>query len=200
LLVQTISSSIYANNTLIFVIEDDAQDGADHVDSHRTVAFVAGAYVKQHALVSTQYNTINFLRTIEEVLGIPPMNLNDALASPMADIFNTTASNWRFSATPSPYLYATQLPLPESAGLIVPKSTHSAKYWARVTKDMDFSDADRVDAAVYNRILWKGLMGNRPYPAGPTGLDLRQNRKELLASYQRSLKQGTPQKPKTSTN
>jgi hypothetical protein len=65
---------------------------------------------------------------------------------------------------------------------------------------MDFSEADRVDSAAYNRILWKGMMGNRPYPAGPTGLDLRQNRKELLANYQRSLKQKSAQKPKTVTN
>jgi DNA-binding beta-propeller fold protein YncE len=200
LLVQTIANSIYANNTLIFVIEDDAQDGADHVDSHRTVAFVAGAYVKQHTLVSTQYNTLDFLRTMEEVLGIPQLNLNDALARPMADIFNTTPSNWSFIATPSPYLYATQLPLPQPAGVIVLKSTHSAKYWAQVTKGMDFSDADRVDPAVYNRILWKGMMGDRPYPAGPTGLDLRKNRKELLASYRRPLKQEAAQKPKTVTN
>jgi hypothetical protein len=197
LLVQKIATSIYANNTLVFVIEDDAQDGADHVDSHRTVAFVAGAYVKQHALVSTQYNTINFLRTIEEVLNLEPMNLNDALARPMADIFNTTPSNWSFTATPSPYLYATQLPLPQPAGVILVKSTHDATYWARVTKGLDFSDADRIDSAVYNRILWKGMMGDRPYPAGPTGLDLRQNRKELLANYRRSLKQEAAQKPKT---
>jgi DNA-binding beta-propeller fold protein YncE len=200
LLVQTIASSIYANNTLIFVIEDDAQDGADHVDSHRTVAFVAGAYVKQQTLVSTQYNTLDFLRTMEEVLGIPQLNLNDALARPMADIFNTTPSNWSFTATPSPYLYATQLPLPQSAGVILVESTHNAKYWAQVTKGMDFSDADRVDPAVYNRILWKGMMGDRPYPAGPTGLDLRQNRKELLANYRRSLKQEAAQSPKTVTN
>jgi hypothetical protein len=162
---------------------------------------VAGAYVKQDAVVSTPYNTLDFLRTVEEVLGIPPMNLNDALAQPMADIFNTTPSNWTFTATPSAYLYATSLPLPpQAAGLIVPKSTHSAKYWARVTKDMDFSDADRVDAAAYNRILWTGLMGNRPYPPGPTGLDLRQSRAKLLVSYQRSRKQIAAQKSKTGDN
>ena len=67
---QKIANSIYANNTLIFVIEDDAQDGGDHVDSHRTIAFVAGAYVKQEAVVSTPYTTLDFLRTIEEVLGL----------------------------------------------------------------------------------------------------------------------------------
>ena len=186
LLVQKIANSRYANNTLIFVIEDDAQDGGDHVDSHRSIAFVAGAYVKQGALVSTQYNTINFLRTMEEVLGLPPMNLNDALARPMADIFNTTPSPWSFTATPSPILYSTALPLPpKPAGLIVPKPTHDAKYWARVTKGMDFTSEDRFDFARYNRILWKGLMGNKPYPAAPTGMDLRQNREELLARYQR---------------
>jgi DNA-binding beta-propeller fold protein YncE len=190
LLVQKISTSIYANNTLIFVIEDDAQDGGDHVDSHRTIAFVAGAYVKQGAVVSTLYNTLNFLRTMEEVLGLPQLNLNDALASPMADIFNTTPTAWSFTATPSAYLYNTSLPLPpKAASLRVPKSMHSAQYWARVTRGMDFSDADRVDPAVYNRILWKGMMGDRRYPAGPTGLDLRQDREKLLASYRQSLKQ-----------
>jgi hypothetical protein len=138
---------------------------------------------------------------MEEVLGIPQLNLNDAVARPMADIFNTTPTAWSFTATPSAYLYNTSLPLPpQAASLRVPKSTHGAQYWARVTKGMDFSDADRVDPAVYNRILWKGMMGNRPYPAGPTRLDLRQNREKLLASYRRSLKQEAAQKPKTVTN
>jgi len=82
----------------------------------------------------------------------------------------------------------------------VPKSTHNAKYWAQVTKGMDFSDADRIDSAVYNRILWKGMMGNKPYPAGPTGLDLRQDRERLLASHRRSLKQEAAQKPKADTD
>jgi YVTN family beta-propeller protein len=146
LLIQKISTSIYANNTLIFVIEDDAQDGGDHVDSHRTTAYVAGAYVKQGALVSTQYNTLDWVRTIEEVLGLPPMNLNDALARPMTDIFNTSPSTWTFIATPSAILYNAQLPLPPKvAGLIVPKTTHNAKYWARATKGMDFKDEDLVD-------------------------------------------------------
>ncbi|MFI5329985.1 MAG: bifunctional YncE family protein/alkaline phosphatase family protein [Desulfobaccales bacterium] len=186
LLVEKISKSRYANDTLIFVIEDDSQDGGDHVDSHRSIALVAGAYVKQGVLVSTQYNTINFLRTIEEVLGLPPMNLNDALARPMADIFNTTPSPWSFTATPAPILYRTALPLPSKpAGLIVPKPTHDLKYWARVTEGMDFTSEDRFDFARYNRILWEGLMGNKPYPAAPTGMDMRQNRAELLARYHR---------------
>jgi hypothetical protein len=184
LLVEKISKSKYANNTLIFIIEDDAQDGPDHVDSHRSIAFVAGAYVKQGALVSSSYNTINFLRTIEEVLGLSPMNLNDALARPMSDIFNTQPSPWSFTAVPAPILYNTQLPLPPKAtGLIVPKSTHDAKYWAQVTQGVDFTSEDRMDFASYNRILWEGLMGDLPYPAAPTGIDLRQNRAELIANH-----------------
>jgi hypothetical protein len=112
-----------------------------------------------------------------------------------------TPSDWSFAAKPSNYLYATSLPLPpQTAGLHVPQSTHSAQYWAQVTRGMDFSDADRIDSADYNRILWKGLMGNKPYPAGPTGLDLRHNRSKLLASYQRSQKKAAPQKPKAATN
>jgi YVTN family beta-propeller protein len=190
LLVQKVANSRYANNTLIFVIQDDAQDGGDHVDSHRSVAFVAGAYVKQGALVSTQYNTIDFVRTIEEVLGLPPLNLNDALARPMADVFDMTPSPWSFTAAPSALLYNARLPLPRKpARLIVPKPPYGRGYWTRVTKGMDFTSEDRFDFASYNRILWKGLMGNQPYPSAPTGIDLRQSREELLARYRRSLKQ-----------
>jgi len=167
LLVQKIANSIYAQNTLIFVIEDDAQDGADHVDSHRTIAIMAGPYVKQGAVVSTAYNTVDFIRTMEEVLGVKQfLNLNDALGHPMADVFTTTPKAWSFTATPSAYLYATALPLPAApTGMKIPRSTHDAVYWARVTKGLDFSDADRVDPLLYNRILWKGMMHNRPYPA-----------------------------------
>ena len=201
LLVQKIANSAYANNTLIFVVEDDAQDGGDHVESHRSTAFVAGAYVKQGALVSTPYNTINFLRTMEEVLGLPPMNLNDALARPMADIFTTTPNKWSFTATPSAYLYDTDLPLPpQPDDLIVPQVTHNAGYWAQVTKGMDFTAEDRVDPAEFNRILWKGLMGDKPYPATPSGKDLRQNREQLLERYRQALKEKAAQAPKAGTN
>jgi len=179
LLIQKIANSIYANSTLIFVVEDDAQDGADHVDSHRTVALVAGAYVKRGAVVSTPYNTINLIRTMEEVLGLPPMNLNDAVAAPMADIFNTNPSSWSFTAAPSAYLYSTKLLLPpKPVGMAVLKPAHNAKYWARVTRGMNFSDADLVDPAGFNRILWKGLMGNKPYPPTPNGGEQEESGRE----------------------
>ncbi|MGD0415887.1 MAG: putative Ig domain-containing protein [Terriglobales bacterium] len=197
LLVQKIANSpVYKSNTLIFVVEDDAQDGGDHVDSHRTTAYVAGAYVR-NALVSTAYNTIDFVRTMEEVLGLQPMNLNDAVANPMTDVFNTVPNReWSFTATPASILYCTNLPLPQPAQPCN-NPTPDAKYWARVTKGMDFTDADRVDGGVFNRILWKGMMGDKPYPAAPTGKDLRQNREKLLADHRRSLTREAEQKPKT---
>jgi DNA-binding beta-propeller fold protein YncE len=196
LLVQKIANSpIYNNNTLIFIVEDDAQDGGDHVDSHRSTAYIAGAYVK-NGVVSTAYNTLDFIRTMEEVLGLPPMNLNDALATPMTDIFTTTPATWSFTATPAAILYCTKLPLPGPAQPCN-NPTPNVAYWSRVTKGLDFSDADLVDGGQFNRILWKGMMGSRPYPATPTGLDLRQNRAQLLAHYQQSKQQRLRKTSKT---
>ena len=185
LLVEKISKSVYKDNTLIFVIEDDSQDGGDHVDSHRSIAFIVGPYVKHGAVVSTAYNTVDFVRTIEEVLGLKPLNLNDSVAVPMANIFDETLRNWTYKAIPSALLASTTLPIPKSAfaGLKPMTSTHNAQYWAEVTKGMDFSAEDRIDFAKYNHIIWKGLMGNKPYPEQPTGLDLRANRNRLLARH-----------------
>ena len=199
LVVQTIANSpIYKNNTLIFVVEDDSQDGGDHVDSHRTTAFVVGAYVR-NGVVSTAYTTLDFVRTMEEVMGLPPMNLNDALATPMSDVFNTTPTAWSFTATPSAILYCTSLPLPGPA-LPCRNPTPDFRYWARVTKGMDFSDADRVDDDTFNRVLWRGMMGNRPYPSRPSGKDLSHNREKLLADYRRSLERRTASTSKPAGN
>src|SRR4029077_8463221 len=74
LLIEKVAHSRYAKDTLIFVIEDDAQDGPDHVDAHRSVAFIAGPYVKQHAVVSDRYTTVSMIRTMEEILGLQPLN------------------------------------------------------------------------------------------------------------------------------
>jgi DNA-binding beta-propeller fold protein YncE len=194
LLIQKIANSpIYKNNTLIFVVEDDAQDGGDHMDSHRTTAYVAGAYVK-NAVVSTPYTTLNFVRTMEEVLGLPPLNLNDALAAPMSDIFNTAPSSWTFTAIPAAILYCSQLPLP-SSNTPCNDPSPDVTYWVRVTKGMNFTDADLVDGETFNRVLWKGMMGKKPYPSRPSGKDLRQNRDKLLAHYRQSLQPKAMPKP-----
>jgi len=185
LLVQTIASSQYASDTLIFVIEDDSQDGGDHVDSRRSIAFIVGPYVKRKVVVSMQYNTTDFVRTIEAVLGIGPMNLNDALAVPMADVFDLNQTTWSYTATPSPFLAGTTLPItfPPSTAKLFP--AHDVKYWAKVTAGMDFGAEDRIDFNRYNHILWTGLMGNKPYPEESSGKDLRKDRAKLLAEYQK---------------
>ncbi len=190
LLVQKIAHSRYAKDTLIFVIEDDSQNGADHVDSHRSVAWIIGPYVKHHAVVSTPYNTLDFIRTMEAILGLKPLNISDALAAPMADVFDVNQSpSWTYRTTASAALADTGLPLPAAAANLKPlKSKHDAAYWARVTKGMNFSVEDDFNFARYDRILWRGLMGNRPYPAQPTGLDLRHNRAELLSRYRMAQK------------
>jgi hypothetical protein len=83
----------------------------------------------------------------------------------MTDVFDLTQAAWTYAATPSAYLYGTQLPLPApAAGLKVPKPTHTAAWWAARTRGMDFSAADRVNPDLFNRIVWRGLMGNQPYP------------------------------------
>jgi hypothetical protein len=111
LIAETVAKSRYKDNTLIFVIEDDSQDGPDHVDSHRSTAFVIGPYVNQGAVVSKRYNTVRMLRTIEDILGIPHLNLNDEWANPMSAVFNEKKKAWSYSAIVPPVLCSTQLPV-----------------------------------------------------------------------------------------
>lgn len=171
LLVQAVSESRYADDTLIIITEDDCQDGPDHVDSHRATTYFVGPYVKKRAVVSTHYSQVNALRTIEDILGTQHINLNTAFQRPMADVFDIRASGkWSFVAEASTVLQGTELAR-AARGLgarfakgprVQPK--HDARYWAAVTARFDFSEADRVPPAEFNRVLWQGLMGDKPYP------------------------------------
>src|SRR5262249_13643708 len=91
LCIEKVSNSPYADSTLVFIIEDDAQNGGDHVDAHRSIAYIVGPYVKQGAVVARDYTTVNMVRTIEDVLGLEPMGLTDGLATPMANVFELRA-------------------------------------------------------------------------------------------------------------
>jgi YVTN family beta-propeller protein len=189
LVVDKIAHSPYAKSTLIFIIEDDAQDGPDHIDAHRSIALVAGPYVKQGELVSERYTTVSMIRTIEEILGVPPQNLHDAGVRPMIGIFDLTKKNWTYTAAPSSLLLGTQLPfeLVESNvrradAVEALKPLHDTAWWAERTRGFDFTDADRNDSALYNRVLWEGTMGSKPYPTARSGLDLRHDRDVLLKS------------------
>jgi DNA-binding beta-propeller fold protein YncE len=189
-LIEDVAHSPFANSTVVFIVEDDAQNGPDHVDAHRSPALIAGAYVKQSAVVSTHYTTVNVLRTIEDLLGMKPMGINDDVIEPMADVFTTEYKPWTYTATVPEVLRSTQLPVGKgavgnAAGAATSgayaKPRHDAAYWAAKTKGMDFSVEDRVDPAKFNRIVWYGLVGDdTPYPAERSGIDLRENRRELL--------------------
>jgi hypothetical protein len=175
-LVAAVAGSPYAQSTLIFVIEDDAQDGPDHVDAHRSTMFVVGPYVKQGAVVSTPYETISVVRTIEDVLGFGPLGLYDALAKPMSDVFDTTLdpSTFKYTATTSGALSGTGALAQRDRSRLreyyaALKRGHDWKYWERVSKGQNFSREDDLDVEAYNRALWKGLMGSKPYPTRRTG-------------------------------
>jgi YVTN family beta-propeller protein len=177
LLVETVAHSPYAKDTLIIVIEDDCQDGADHVDSHRSTTYFVGPYVKQGAVVSTFYSQPNVLRTIEDIFGTEHINLNTYYARPMADLFDIKSSGkWDFRAEAStllmPILAKPIAPISKGGGLgftgnvqfaagPILKPTHDARYWAEKTRGFDFSGEDRVPAELYNKILWEGIKGTR---------------------------------------
>lgn len=171
-LIEAIANSPYASSTLVVVTEDDVQDGPDHVDSHRGPAFIVGPYVKQGAIVSTRYSQVNALRTIEDILGTQHINLNTAFQRPMADVFDISASgSFSYAAVASTVLRTTTLATAQNDSAIrfaegpTIKPKHNAAYWERVTAGFDFSEADQVPAAKFNRLLWTGLMGRKPYPA-----------------------------------
>ena len=185
--IETVANSKDKDDTLIFVIEDDAQDGGDHVDAHRSTAFIAGPYVKQGFVNSTRYNTVSFLTTMEDILGIAPLNLNDANAAPMANAFDTNQATWKYTAVPSAYLQQTQLPIPASKYAANAQAQlaplHSAAWWAERTKGMDFSVEDHLDSNKFNHLVWEGTMGARPYPTDRSGEDLSANRAQMLKQY-----------------
>jgi YVTN family beta-propeller protein len=177
-LIAAVAASPFRDSTLIFVVEDDAQDGPDHVDAHRTTAFVAGPYVKQGAVVSSRYTTVNMLRTIEEVLGLEPLSIYDAYQRPMSEVFDLKEKTWSFRAAPSDCLRGTHLPLPAPAADVAPPpcpGERDASYWDEQTKGYDWSQEDRIPADAFNRVLWAGL-GHGPYPSGRTGRDLGRDR------------------------
>ncbi len=168
LLIDKIAHSPYAGNTLVFVVEDDSQDGADHVSVNRSTAFIVGPYVKHGVVVSTHYATTNMLRTIGEVLGTDRLGVHDAGLVPMTDAFDTTQSSWSFSAFPALVLFNTQLPLLNKDAVrahnVIPQTTHDAAWWEAKTQGFDFTSEDCVDPAKFNRIIWEGMMGGKPYP------------------------------------
>jgi YVTN family beta-propeller protein len=190
LLVQKVANSPYKNNTLIFVIEDDAQNGPDHVDAHRSIAYVVGPYVKQGAVISERYTTVSMVRTIEALLGVAPSSFYSAVAAPMTEVFDLNQSDWTYNALVPDLLRTSQLPVPRTAENSLPRNKralafatdgHPASYWEKRLGDMNYDVEDRLDTERFNRELWKGMMGNKPYPLSRSHKNLRENRDALLS-------------------
>jgi DNA-binding beta-propeller fold protein YncE len=157
--VDAISHSAYWNDTAFFILEDDAQNGADHVDAHRSMALIVSKYspraVEGGAFVDSRfYTTVSMVRTMEMVLGLPPMNNNDAFSSAMGSMFTGPGDQAPFVAN-----YVNR-----DNGLIYTANKRSAP-GAEESMKMDFRHADRANAQKLNVILWKDAMGDQPVPA-----------------------------------
>ena len=153
---EAVSNSPYWDDTAIFVIEDDAQDGADHVDAHRSTALVISKYSPRqpHPLVDhTFHTTVSMIHTMEALLGLPPMNNNDAFAPVMSRLFSGTGDQPPFKAD-----YRNR-----DNGMIYQANTPSAPM-AKESSELNFSVADAADNALLNAILWKAAKGDVPMP------------------------------------
>lgn len=156
-IVDAVSHSPYWNDTAIFVVEDDAQDGADHVDAHRSIVLLISKYspsLQTPFIDHHFYTTVSMIRTMEVLLGLPPMNLFDAHASLMAPLFAGPGTQQPYKAD---YKNLYSGLIYEVNGKNAPGAKESAK--------MDFSHADAVDAQELNAILWRDAKGNQPMPA-----------------------------------
>jgi YVTN family beta-propeller protein len=144
-LVEHISKSPIWENSVIFILEDDAQNGPDHVDAHRSPAYIAGGFVKRSFVDHTMYSTSSMLRTIELILGLPPMTQYDASAAAMWRCFDKTSDKTPFNSLRS------NINLNE----LNPKGTKLAA----MAKGLDFSAVDRVPDEIMNTMIWKAIKG-----------------------------------------
>lgn len=150
--IEALSKSPIWNETAVFILEDDAQNGADHVDAHRSTAYVAGGFVKRGFVDHTPYSTSSMLRTMELILGMGPMTQYDAAATPMWRCFDSVARPFDFKA------------IIPSVGL---KEVNLVKNeWQRKSEQFNFAKEDSNNDIEFNKVLWHALKGDIPFP-GP---------------------------------
>ena len=157
MVVEAVSKSKFWPKTCIVVTEDDPQNGFDHVDGHRTVGLVVSPYTKRRAVDSTCYNQTGMVKTIELVLGLPPMTQLDLSATPMRGCFTDTPDLTPYAAARN------RVPLDEM-NKPVSELKGKAKEFALKSLALDFDEEDRADEDTLNRILWFAARGDRPYP------------------------------------
>lgn len=158
--VEAISHSKFWPETCIFVVQDDPQSGFDHIDGHRTVAMVISPYTRRNAVDSTNYNQTSMIRSMELILGLPPMNQFDASATAMASCFTDKPDYTPYLAVPN------IIPLdqinPDVESIEDPRQRH----WALASLELPLDDVDEADEDTLNRILWHAVRGHDDtYPA-----------------------------------
>lgn len=158
-IVEAVSHSKFWPTTCIFVVEDDPQDGFDHVDGHRTVALVVSPYTRRGHADHTQYTQVGMVKTIELALGLPPMNQLDLAATPMRNCFQDKPDPKPFTSVPN------RIKLDEM-NPPVEKLRGKARFWAEKSLALDLDHGDSADEDTLNRILWHSVKGyDTPYPA-----------------------------------
>jgi len=150
--IEHLSKSPIWNETAVFILEDDAQNGADHVDAHRSPAYVAGGFVKRNFVDHTPYTTSSILRTMELILGMSPMTQYDAAATPMWRCFDSSPKEFKFNA-------------------LIPNIDFNQQNtvineWQKKSELFNFAVEDSNNDIEFNRVLWHGIKGNIPFP-GP---------------------------------
>ncbi|MBU6400859.1 MAG: beta-propeller fold lactonase family protein [Verrucomicrobia bacterium] len=153
-LVDGVSHSKFWPHTAIFVLEDDAQDGPDHVDAHRSIAFVISPYVRRRAVDSTMYSTSSLLRTIELILGLQPMSQYDAAAAPMYNAFQSQPDLEPYHAV--------------AANVDLHERNRRTAWGSDLSRTMDFSREDAVDDRWLNEVIWHSVRGSTDPMPGPT--------------------------------
>jgi YVTN family beta-propeller protein len=152
--IEAISHSPFWDSTAFFVLEDDAQNGADHVDAHRSIALVVSKYAPHGPTVDSRfYTTVSMIRTMESLLGLPPMNNDDAFASIISSLFSGPGDQPAYTADTS-----------NRDNNLIYTANPPAAPGAKESMKMDFRHADRADARKLNVILWKDAMGDKPVP------------------------------------
>jgi len=157
-MVEAVSRSKFWKDTCIVAVEDDPQNGWDHVSGYRTTAYIISAYTRRHAVISSQYNQTSLLRTMELMLGLPPMNQMDATATPIFNCFTNVPDFTAFTAVPN------TVPLDEMNP--EPKKIADAQLRkdAYVSARLPLDKPDQCPEDVLNQILWRATMGAKPYP------------------------------------
>lgn len=168
-IIDQISHSKYWKDSAIFVVQDDSQNGIDHVDGHRAPAYVVSPYAKRGAVVNTYYSQDNITRTVEQILGIPPMNQLDMTAEPMYDVFTDKPNLTPYNVQPN------EIPLNTMNPTAAQATSQMQKDWIAWSQKQDYRTEDELAFAPFNRMIWYASNGYKtPYPGDKTVLTPQQ--------------------------